>query len=120
MFTERRHVFEAGPRGHPRTASAESHQALASCPVAALFRALTRPSSILHLSGVAPSGSVSPPDRQPCSAPQPAPARSTSKPPAILTISPSPRSPRLFSDRLAPDATATQSLSDPSYPLVAG
>ena len=120
MFTESLHVFEAGPRGHPHTASAESHQALASCPVAALFRALTRPSSILHLSGVAPSGLVSPLDQRPCFALQPAPTHSTSKRLAILTIFPSPHSPRLFSNWLALDVIITQSPSDPSYLLVAG
>ena len=113
-------MFEEGPRDHPHTASAESRQASASCPVAALFRALTRPSSTLHLSGVAPSELVSPPDRQPCSAPRPAPAHSTSKHPAILTIFPSPHSPRLFSNWIAPDAITTQSPSDPSYLLAAG
>ena len=120
MFTESHRVFEAGPRDHPHTASAESRQAFASCPVAALFRALTLPNSTLHLSGVAPSGLVSPPDRRPCSAPQPAPAHSTSKLPAILTIFPSPHSPRLFSDWLALDVIITQSPSDPSYLLAAG
>ena len=113
-------MFEAGPRGHPHTASAESRQAFASCPVAALFRALTRPNSTLHLSGVAPSGLVSPPDRRPYSAPQPTPDHSISKRHVILTIFPSPHSPRLFSNRLAPDFIITKSLFHPSYLLVAG
>ena len=113
-------MFEARLRGHPRTASEESRQVPASCRVEALFRALTRPSSTLHLSGVALFGLVSPPDRRPYSTLQPTPDHSISKRHVILTIFPSPHSPRLFSNRLAPDFIITKSLFHPSYLLVAG